>query len=1144
MTNESTPVVAKMNLRSEIKRNLAASASVLAITLMALPANAQTAPDDVDTIVVTGSRQVIQDAIALKRNNTQIVDGLSADEIGDIPALSIGEALENITGVASHRENGGATEVSIRGLGPYLSSTVVNGRAATNGSGDRSVNFSQFPSELVNKLAVFKTQDASQIEGGVAGQIQIETVKPLDYGKRRAQFEIKGNVNPDQLDQDDTEAGDIGYRLTGSYTDQFELGTGDIGLSIGVQRSDISQPEAEARQTSGLPPFNSRAACLITDGLPSYIEPQSGGTATGYSNNPETRRRGDDDCDDVNVEGFDLSDTSGSASPTEAELAGFRNGTGSRVEGYDTTLTSSGVAVDQGVPFVFAPSQRAFRQNDTRDQRDALFGAVQWAPSDRLDVNLDVQWSERTQTEQRSDVVFNGGRRNDTSLDSNGALPFTTTLDSLQISPSGAMLYGATQNSIEIGGEDYERKETYLGGGINVAYDVTDRLSVSADYGYSKTERDENARLFRIQSDLSPVIVYDNRGDVQQFGLYGDDAFDVNNPLNFEDRLRIRIDNDVERTNTINAARLDATYELGDGFFKELEAGVRWGQMEYVDLGGGGGAEDGQPFSAPSRGRFMVEIENDGELTVNNQEIFDDQTPDFAANIATQNAIVDIIGTARNDCFNGTINADGSFENNFVEGNSFLSSIRNGDLISIIDGNGDVVSSTNSWAQFDAACMANTTIDSLNGLLGDINAFLASGDSEVNSDVADGDFGAAIFAAFTSDIPSLPKEGLDVIDVEETTKSLYLMTNYETSLDGSIPISGNIGARVVQTDVEATGYRAGLIVNENDDGELSLSFGDLEAVSADNSYTRILPSATMIVEVADDKIVRFGAFRAMSRADPADMGFSRTIAGNSGTEDDPITTIQELIGGVSATGNPEIDPLMSWNYDTSFEYYPNPDTILAVGAYYKAFQGGFENIVQNETFSVNGTDITRAVSVSNTSEDKSSLFGVEITASHGFTYLPGLLSGLGAKISYNYVDSNFEFEDSRYGDQFQRQLDGTLIQTNEGIIAPAGLPGLSENTLSAQVYYGIGGLDLAVNYKYRDNYFQPFTSDGTRLRYVGEVGVWEARASYKINNNFRLSADVINIGSEPKNQYMYLRDDRYEVNDYGPRVFFGLRGRF
>ena len=298
-----------------------------------------------DTIVVTGSRATIQNSIDLKRSSTQIVDGLSAEEIGDLPALSIGEALENITGAASHRENGGATEISIRGLGPYLSSTVVNGRAATNGSGDRSVNFSQFPSELMNKLAIFKTQDASQIEGGVAGQIQLETLKPLEFGKRRFQFDLKGNANPDQLNQDGTTAGDIGYRGTVSYVDQFETGIGAFGVSLGVQRSDISQPEAESRSTG--PTSNSRPACLISDGLAQFTDQTNGGTFTGFSTNPETTDRGDDDCDDFNDR-------------RNSENLDTR---GSDTEGVDTSIDpATGQAIDAGVPFVFAPSQRHYRQ--------------------------------------------------------------------------------------------------------------------------------------------------------------------------------------------------------------------------------------------------------------------------------------------------------------------------------------------------------------------------------------------------------------------------------------------------------------------------------------------------------------------------------------------------------------------------------------------------------------------------------------------------------------------------------------------------------------------------------------------------------------------------------------------------------------
>jgi TonB-dependent receptor len=1127
MLNAHDKAVAKKPSKTSIlKASLLLSVGFSTLTMSSV-ALAQDNSDD--EVIVTGSRQVIQDSIALKRENTQIVDGLSAEEIGDIPALSIGEALETITGVASHRENGGATEVSVRGLGPYLSSTVVNGRVATNGSGDRSVNFSQFPSELINRLEVFKTQNASQIEGGVAGQINLETIKPLDYGKQRLQFEVKGNVNPDQLNQDDTEAGDIGYRLTGSYTDQFETGAGDIGISIGVQRSDISQPEAEARQTG--PTSNSRPACLISDGIASFIEPQSMGTATGFSNNPETRRRGDDDCDDVNVEGFDLSDTSGSANPTAAELAGFRNGSGSRVEGVDTRVNSAtGVANDFGVPFAFAPSQRHYRQNDTRDQRDAIFGSVQFQPNDRLDVNLDAQWSERTLSEQRNDLTFNGGRRNDTSLnvlDAEGNASSTTTLNSLVLTPQGGILRGITDNSIEVQGGDFERKETYLGGGLNVEYHLTSRLKAKADVGYSKTERTERAFEFRIQSNASPVIEFDQRDrDVGVFTLHSE-QFDVNDPSNYVDRLRVRIDNDLYREDQVLAGRLDFDYDLGgDGFFTNIEAGVRYGARDYLSLGGG--IDSNNPYNRLT-GRTTFEIEDNRDLEIQSQQVFDS-----SGELADR--YIGFIADVNEACYTGSTPEE-----------DFLGSLRDEDIVTnrYVDSDGNFQSvGTNTWATFGARCVAETGVNLINSINAEINEALQNSSiNDLRGDPTDP------IALLSTEIPDLIEERDNTVDVQEDVTSAYLMTNYEGTFD-SLPISGNLGVRLVQTDVTATGYREAITITENDEGEFSLvrpgftNPGAVQQLTEEHSYTRVLPSANLIVDIADDKLLRFGVFRSMSRADPQDLGFSRIFTTNIDEDGSETASIDDVIGEIRAVGNPKFDPLMSWNYDASFEWYPNADSILAIGTYYKKFQGGFETVIQPETFEFNGESITRNVTTTQTSEQTSNLFGVEITASHGFTYLPGLLSGLGAKISYNYVDSDFEFEDSRYGDKFTRQPDGTLVQTNQGIIAPGGLPGLSENTISAQVYYGIGGLDLAVNYKYRDEYFQPFIADGTRLRFVGDVAVWEARASYKINDNFRLSAEAINIFSEPKEQFAFVRDDRYEINDYGPRIFFGLRGRF
>lgn len=70
-----------------------------------------------------------------------------------------------MTGAASTRDKTGASEISIRGLGAFLSSTHFNGREITNGSGDRSVNFNMFPAELINTVAIYKTQRADIIEG-------------------------------------------------------------------------------------------------------------------------------------------------------------------------------------------------------------------------------------------------------------------------------------------------------------------------------------------------------------------------------------------------------------------------------------------------------------------------------------------------------------------------------------------------------------------------------------------------------------------------------------------------------------------------------------------------------------------------------------------------------------------------------------------------------------------------------------------------------------------------------------------------------------------------------------------------------------------------------------------------------------------
>jgi iron complex outermembrane recepter protein len=296
------------------------------------------------------------------------------------------------------------------------------------------------------------------------------------------------------------------------------------------------------------------------------------------------------------------------------------------------------------------------------------------------------------------------------------------------------------------------------------------------------------------------------------------------------------------------------------------------------------------------------------------------------------------------------------------------------------------------------------------------------------------------------------------------------------------------------------------------------------------------------VELRDDVLLRGGVYRALSRPDPSDLGVGRSFS-SSIDNDGGSTDVADVIAQVTGFGNPELDPLMSWNYDAALEWYPNEDTILAFGVYHKSFNGGFRNVGQIETFSVDGQDLQAVVTTQDVDGEESTITGFEISAAHSFSYLPGAWSGLGVRVGYNYANSDFEFEDAVFGASTIIASDGTAIE-RVGIVAPADVPGLSEHVASAQVYYSIGDLDLQGVYKYRSSYFQQFISTPGNLRYIDDRGIFEARASYQVSDSVRVSVEALNIFDEPKVQYNPTADSFAEVNVYGPRIYFGVRGRF
>ncbi|WAJ71830.1 TonB-dependent receptor [Catenovulum adriaticum] len=187
--------------------------------------------EEVETIKVTGVRASVHESILRKRAAANIIDGISAEDIGQLPDVSIADSISRIAGITVQTSEGGqADTASIRGLGPDLTLTTLNGRVlTTTNQGSRRVALGRLPSELINRVQVAKTPQAKMIEGGVAGTIEMETIRPLDRKKSTVTgvFRALGNSNASEVDTQD----DVGWRGSLSYIDQ--LMDNKLGVAVG-----------------------------------------------------------------------------------------------------------------------------------------------------------------------------------------------------------------------------------------------------------------------------------------------------------------------------------------------------------------------------------------------------------------------------------------------------------------------------------------------------------------------------------------------------------------------------------------------------------------------------------------------------------------------------------------------------------------------------------------------------------------------------------------------------------------------------------------------------------------------------------------------------------------------------------------------
>lgn len=140
-------------------------------------------------IVVTGIRRSLEQAASIKRNANQVLDVITAEDVGKLPDANVAEALQRVTGVQITRVFGEGQSVSIRGLQQVR--VEVDGRTLLaysarlsppeNEQLGRSSGLDSVPSSVFGRLEVRKSPLASQVEGGLGGTVNLVTPKAFDF---------------------------------------------------------------------------------------------------------------------------------------------------------------------------------------------------------------------------------------------------------------------------------------------------------------------------------------------------------------------------------------------------------------------------------------------------------------------------------------------------------------------------------------------------------------------------------------------------------------------------------------------------------------------------------------------------------------------------------------------------------------------------------------------------------------------------------------------------------------------------------------------------------------------------------------------------------------------------------------------------
>ena len=976
----------------------------------------ETTDDDetIERIEVRGFSSSLIQSLNQKRFSDTVTEQISADDLGGLPDVSMADALTRLPGISAVRTGGQAAEINIRGLSGDFVFSTLNGREQVSTSGSRAIEFDQYPSELINSAAVYKSPKASLIEGGVAGTVELQTASALSNEQTHTfNANVRGMFN-DRADEI-PDAEEYGHRLSFSYQGKFMDDT--VGLSLGYAR--LFQPSVST-QFIGLA-YN---GAVDVDGI-------EGDNDAAGTDCPE--------CEYIS-EGFEMQHKGG------------------------------------------------------EETRNGYMASVEWAPTDNFKLKADAFLSKfDSEAFARGFLVKLGG------INANIINPVVVNNSVI------GGTFARSDNSftrVELVNDDNQDFDQVASFGIKADWQITDNLAAQFDISKSTAESDfRNGLLWSLVAEDASAAnpTFDENVQISYL-LNGLDLPDLafNQTDAFTDLNRAMISKygiyPYENKDDLDAYRADFQYFLDMPVVSGIEFGYRYSDREY------------------SNDRSVFEYGNDGGFSVSQPPL------------------------------------------NITEGMS-----------EVVDWSGDFAYFP-SYLSIDLNTALNAWFP--DGIPQPVQTWGPGAAGVINGD------GTSAASAWT-----IQESG----EVFETVNAAYLMANLDTELFG-IPMTGNVGVRYVRTkQASTTLQRATQMITDPETGasvEVSDPIAGAQNITDEvglinnfyrptvltHEFTDVLPSINLNFKLTDNSQLRVAAAKVMGRA-PINR-----FAANASTNVETITATMDRDSGEitlsqptarvngSARNSPYLEPFYATQYDLSYEYYfDETDGALVVAGFYKNIESFIENIaVEPYDFEGNGFTVPESVQVPVYLESEFSgqepefaldaagdpLFvtvptengryetainnaeggyirGIEIAYTEIYSMLPGMWSGLGMSASYSFTES-----------EIQRTL-------SEGVFASQ-LPGLSENVVTATLFWEYEGFETRVSARYRDAFVSQQVAVNDQTVNFDDELVIDYQASYEINDNLSMLFQVNNLTDEPTRSYFSTPEQTGTLQFFGTQYYLGL----